>query len=193
MDSPFDSKLVTLLLSWANMIYHSKLCSAVPRFTFPLSPSHLFSTAYSISLSTRRFVFYCLDHRSRTQLLCSSSSSSSFSSSSSSSSHVQMVVQSVIPAGCSNSNSNSLSNSDTDTDSASASGGRSPSSPPSPRCRQCQCRCLSRVAVQFSIFLWLLLYSLSLFLSRSLSVFFVRRCHSSEAAHHRLIHSVLPP
>lgn len=132
MDSPFDCKLVTLLLSQGK--YDLSLAALLRCPTIHLSPSHLTSTAYSISLSTRRFVFYCLDHRSRTQLLCSSSSSSSssFSSSSSSSSHVQMVVQSVIPAGCSNSNSNSLSNSDTDTDSASASGGRSPSSPPPP-------------------------------------------------------------
>lgn len=128
------------IYSWAGQIWF------ITRSFVPLShdlspllsplPSHA-SLTYSISLSTRRFVFYCLDHHSRTELLCSSSSSPSSSSSSScsaasssSSSHVQVVVQSVIPAGCSN--SNSLSNSDSDSDSTSASGGRSALSPSSP-------------------------------------------------------------
>lgn len=176
----------------ANMIYHSKLCAAVPRSLLPsaLHTSLCISLACSISLLTQRFVFYCLDHHSRTQLLCSSSSSSSCSSpssSSSSSSHVQMVVQSVIPAGCSN--SNFLSNSYSDTDSASASGGRSPSSPP-PRVAA-NANADVYLAWQFSlVFSYYYYYMLSLSLSLS---FLYAAVIQARAAHHRLLHSVLPP
>lgn len=207
----YNRKLVTLLfdllLSWANMIYHSQLCSAVPRSVpSPLPSPHpstlqtsLLLTQSACPLADLYFIvsiiilepnFYAHLHlrprphpHARLLLphlrhMCKWWSNLSF----------QLAAPTPTP-----SPTRTRTRTRTRRRPRVVALHSRPRRPRRPRCCQWQCRCLSRVAVQFSIFLLLLLYSLSVSLSFCLSVFFVRRCHSTEAAHHRLLHSVLPP
>lgn len=179
----YNRKLVTLLfdllLSWANMIYHSQFCSAVPR-SVP-SPLHtsLLLTQSACPLADLYFIvsiiilepnFYAHLHlrprphpHPHTRLLlphlrhmCKWWSNLSF----------QLAAPTPTPTP-----SPTRTRTWTRRRPRVVALHSRPRRPRRPRCCQWQCRCLSRVAVQFSIFLLLLLYSLSVSLSFSLCLF----------------------